>query len=211
MSHNWLDISVPLQPGMAHWPGDSGFVATRPSDMAKGDVCNLTSMAMSAHTGTHMDAPLHFIDGGDSMDALPFDAVIGDVRVVAIRDEVAIGPEELETFNIQIGERIIFKTRNSQRDWAAHPFDERFVHINPAGAQYLVDKQIATVGVDYLSIGGFLEGGVECHQIMLGAGVWVIEGLDLAGIEVGVYEMVCLPLRLKGAEGSPARVVIRAK
>ncbi len=209
MQHDWIDISTPLQNGMVHWPGDPAFVATRKVDMADGNVCNLTHLDMSAHTGTHMDAPLHFVRDGVSMDAMPLDAVVGPARVVAIDDPVAIQPSELEKFDIRAGERIIFKTRNARRDWHDQPFDEDFVHISADAARYLVERQVKTVGVDYLSIGGYKTDGVECHQVMLGAGVWVIEGLRLNDIEPGDYELVCLPLHLMGAEGAPARAIIR--
>jgi len=117
-------------------------------------------------------------------------------------------PTHWHELGVALGERVLFKTRNSARDWANEPFDESFVHISPAAAQFLADRQVMTVGVDYLSIGGFKAGGVECHQIMLGAGIWVIEGLQLAGVGAGVYEMLCLPIKLHGAEGAPARVLI---
>lgn len=208
---DWIDVSVPLFAGMVHWPGDPGFELSNPAAISKGDVCNLTAVAMSAHTGTHMDAPLHFVGDGEPMDALPFDAVVGDARVIAIEDEVAITPGELESHDLQRGERVIFKTRNSSRDWVNQPFDEDFIHISVDAAKFLVERGVRTVGVDYLSIGGFKTGGVECHQIMLGAGIWVIEGLDLRKIEPGIYELVCLPLKLKGAEGSPARAIMRNK
>jgi len=206
----WIDISVPVYNGLVHWPGDPAFDGQRKADMARGDVCNLTKLSMSAHTGTHMDAPLHFVRDGATMDALPIDAVVGEARVIAIDDPAAIQPDELQKHDLQPGERVLFKTRNSERLWHDQPFDEDFVHISAAGAAYLVERGVRTVGIDYLSIGGFKTDGVECHQIMLGAGIWVIEGLNLHDITPGKYELACLPMRLRDAEGSPCRAVIRA-
>lgn len=211
VANDWIDISVPLRPELVAWPDDPGFSSKRNADMGKGDVCNLTAVNMCAHTGTHMDAPLHFVADGLPMDALPFDAVVGPARVIEIADPESIKPHELEPHDIQRGERILFKTRNSSHDWSSEPFDEGFVHISVEAAQYLVDRGVQTVGVDYLSIGGFKKGGVECHQIILGAGVWVIEGLDLREVSAGEYDLICLPLRLQGAEGAPARVIVRRR
>jgi len=207
---DWLDITVPVYNGLVHWPGDPAFDGQRKADMSRGDVCNLTKLSMSAHTGTHMDAPLHFVRDGATMDALPIDAVVGQARVIKIDDPAAVQPAELEKYDLQPGERILIKTRNSDRAWHEEPFDEDFVHISAAGGQYLVDRQVRTVGVDYLSIGGYKTDGVECHQIMLGAGIWVIEGLDLSAIAPGKYELACLPMRLRDAEGAPARAIVRA-
>ncbi len=208
--NGWMDISVPLYPGMAHWPGDPEFRAERVRSLDRGDVCNLTALSTSAHIGTHMDAPKHFIRDGMGMDELPLDAVIGPCRVVAIHDPVAISPAELEGQGLKGGDRVLFKTSNSTNAWGRSDFVEDFVYISKEGARWLVEHQIQTVGVDYLSIGGFFKDGVETHQILLGAGVWVIEGLNLSAIEPGDYELVCLPLKIRGSDGAPARAILRA-
>jgi arylformamidase len=208
-TNEWIDVTWPVFQGMVHWPGDPVFEASREKSIPAGDVCNLTRMSLSAHTGTHMDAPLHFIDGGEPMEAMPIDAVAGRARVIEIDDPLAIGPDELAKHELKRGEIVLFKTRNSHEYIQSPTFVEDFVHISAAGAKHLVERGVKTVGVDYLSIGGFKTDGVECHRIILGAGIWVIEGLDLRKIEPGDYELVCLPLKLVGADGAPARAIMR--
>lgn len=209
MKRTWKDVSVPLRDGMAHWPGDPECHIKRVSRMEDGAVCNLTHISMSAHTGTHMDAPRHFIADGRTMEQMPFEAVIGRCRVYELDCEDQITADDLKKLRLVPGQRVLFKTRNSTRSWAMNEFDKDFVSIRQDAAQYLVEQQVMTVGVDYLSIGGFNKDGVETHQIMLGAGIWVIEGLNLAEISDGYYELICLPIKLEGADGAPCRVVLR--
>ena len=205
----WLDISVPLSPDLVCWPGDPRFGIERVASIERGDVCNTSRLAMCAHAGTHVDAPLHFVNGGADIAAMPIDALLGPCRVIAIRDPVAIGSAELLEHDIRPGERILFRTRNSDCDWHARPFDTGFVHISQPAAAPLVACGVLAVGIDYLSVGAFAGDGVETHQTLLGAGVWIIEGLDLARIAAGRYELACLPLRIPAADGAPARAAIR--
>ncbi len=209
MKRTWKDVSVPLRDGMVHWPGDPECHIKRVSRMEDGAVCNLTHISMSAHTGTHMDAPRHFIADGKTMEQMPFEAVIGRCRVYELDCEDQITADDLKKLRLAPGQRVLFKTRNSTRSWAMNEFDKDFVSLRQDAAQYLVEQQVMTVGVDYLSIGGFNKDGVETHQIMLGAGIWVIEGLNLAEISDGYYELICLPIKLEGADGAPCRVVLR--
>ena len=194
---------------MVHWPGDPAFERSLALDMARGDECTVSEIHMGVHTGTHMDAPAHFIIDGASMDALPLEAVVGDVRVIEITDERAIPVAELEQQNIQAGERLLFKTRNSTRCWDTDEFVEDFVYIPRDTAAYLAECGVRTVGVDYLSVGGYRQDLVDTHQALLRAGIWIIEGLNLSAVSFGRYEMVCLPLKLAGAEGAPARTILR--
>ncbi len=209
MSQDFIDISVPIRSGMVHWPGDPDVKLTRKLDMAKGDICNFTQLAFGAHTGTHMDAPLHFVADGASIDQLPIPATVGRCRVIEIKARTAIEPKHLEPHRLRRGERVLFKTSNSRKSWKSDTFDKKFVCISQDAAQFLADRGVMTVGVDYLSIGGWQRDGIETHQIMLGAGIWVIEGLDLAKVKPGRYELICLPLKLLGAEGAPARAVLK--
>ena len=178
----------------------------RALDMDLGDICNARRLMMSAHTGTHMDAPLHFVNNSKSIDQMPLTATIGPARVIQIEHPGVIGPEELIGYNIQPGERILFKTRNL---WDPTAFKTTFVHCNAAAARHLLERQVQTVGIDYLSIGAYGGDGVETHQILLGAGIWVIEGLDLTGVDPGSYDLICLPLKILGGDGAPARAVVR--
>lgn len=210
-SHDWIDVSVPVRSGMVHWPDDPEVEIERLADMADGSAANLSLITMGTHTGTHIDAPLHFLPKGASVDAMPLAAVIGPARVVEVGAARSIGAADLANRNIQPGERILFKTSNSDRCWRTDEFVQDFVGLSPEAARYLVDRGVRTVGIDYLSIGGYTEEGDNTHQVLLGAGVWVIEGLDLSAVTPGQYEMICLPLRLVGAEGAPARAVLRRR
>ena len=205
----WIDVSLPLKNGMVHWPGDPPFTIERVRDLERGDDATVSHVTMGAHSGTHMDAPAHFIRGGAGLDALPLDSVIGRGRVISITDKSAVTPGELERHHIRRGERIFFKTRNSGRCYKTDEFVEDFVYINAGAARLLASRGVRCVGVDYLSVGGFFLDGRETHEALLGAGVWLIEGLDLSRVEPGPVEIICLPLRLAGAEGAPARVLVR--
>jgi arylformamidase len=207
---DWIDVTVPVRNGMVHWPGDPPFHIERIQDQSKGDICTVSHLSMGAHTGTHMDAPLHFLKTGISIDQLPLDAVIGPARVIQIRDRQAIRRAELEQHEIEARGRVLFKTANSDHLWSKDEFDEDFIFIAHDAAEYLAERGVQTVGVDYLSVGGFRQDAVETHEALLGAGIWVVEGLDLSGIEPGLYEMICLPLKLMDAEGAPARAVLRS-
>lgn len=203
-----IDITTTIQSGMVHWPGDIDVTLKKSSSIKNGDDYNLTSLSMSAHTSTHMDAPLHFIDGGNHIAEIPLDAVIGPAKVIQIEDEKIISIDELSKHQISEGDRILFKTRNSEKDWGMRDFTEDYVHVSTDAAVYLAGKKIKTVGVDYLSVSG-MDNGVAVHKSLLGAGIWIIEGLALKNVEPGNYELICLPLKLAGSDGSPARAVLR--
>jgi len=205
----WIDISVPIYSGMVHWPGDPGVSVERTKDLSRGDAANVSKLELGAHTGTHMDAPRHFLADGAGLDDLPLEATIGPARVIRIGHPQVILPEELEAHRLRAGERVLFLTRNSERCWNNSRFVEDFVYISAAAAQFLVERKVRTVGIDYLSVGGYVNDGVETHRILLGAGIWLIEGLNLSAVKPGAYELVCLPLRIAGADGAPARAVLR--
>ncbi|MBI4302916.1 MAG: cyclase family protein [Chloroflexi bacterium] len=205
----WIDISVPLRDGMEHWPTDPAVRIERTSDIESGDSHTLSSITMGSHTGTHIDAPLHFLRGGAGVDLMPPEATIGRARIIEIRDAESIKISELVGQAIRPGERILFKTRNSTQAWQAGKFVEDFVFLSEEAARFLADRRVRLVGVDYLSVGSYRGGGSRVHQALLGAGVWILEGLNLSSAKPGRYELVCLPLRLMGGDGAPARAIIR--
>ena len=209
MSSSWIDISVTVRNGMVHWPGDPAFHIDRIKDHAKGDGLVLSHMDLGVHTGTHMDAPLHFVAGGETIDHMPLDATVGEARVIEISDPESVKREELLGADIQEGERILFKTANSVTAWNTDEFQKSFVYISRGAAEFLAKARVKTVGVDYLSVGGFYKDGAETHHALLGAGIWVIEGLNLTPLHTGKWDLVCLPLKLAGAEGAPARAMAR--
>jgi arylformamidase len=209
MTEDWIDVSVPLRTGMVHWPDDPPVSIEREQDIERGDVATVSSLSMGAHTGTHIDAPLHFFRTGKSIDTMPLTATLGRARVIEIHDPESIKPDELRPHEIQRDERILFKTRNSARCWQTDDFVEDFVYISPEAARYLAAQRVQTVGVDYLSVGGFFRDGVETHHALLEAGIWIIEGLNLSSVAPGIYELVCLPLKIEGGDGAPARAILR--
>lgn len=209
MAEQWIDISAPLHNGMAHWPDNPPVVIERMLDVDRGDSANVSKMSLGVHTGTHVDAPVHFIRGGHGVHMAPFSALIGPARVIEIADSHSITVAELQQHDLQPGERILFKTLNSTRCWQTDEFVEDFVFVSQEAARYLARQRVQTVGVDYLSVGGYTEDGPETHQALLSAGIWVIEGLILADIRPGIYELTCLPLKIVDSDGAPARAVLR--
>ncbi|RJP35025.1 MAG: cyclase family protein [Actinobacteria bacterium] len=205
----WIDISVTVRSGMAHWPTDEAVGIERICDLDRGDPYNLSRILMSLHTGTHMDAPIHFIRDGAGIDEMPLEAAIGRARVIEIRDRELIRPAELQEHGIERGERILFKTANSGSLWDSDAFSREFVSVSEAAASFLAAAGITLVGVDYLSVGGFNTDIAKVHLALLEAGVWIIEGLNLAGVEPGDYELVCLPLKVARGDGAPARAILR--
>jgi arylformamidase len=199
-----LDISVPVWPGMVTYPGDPTVRLETVRSIADGAGYNLSRVEMGVHAGTHVDAPLHFIAGGAAVESLALDVLIGPAHVVdAISVEGALTAGVLETLALPLGAaRILFKTRNSEL-WERDTFAEGFAALAEDGARALVGRGVRLVGIDYLSIGD--EGA---HQALLGAGVVAVEGLDLRGVDPGEYTLVCAPLKLAGAEGAPARVLL---
>ena len=177
--------------------------------MERGDPCTVSLLELGAHTGTHMDAPAHFVRGGIGIDQMPLDAAFGAARVIPIRDRQSIKTAELVGHSIRRGERVLFKTHNSDRCWDTDSFVEDFVYISAAAAGYLVERGVRLVGIDYLSVGGFYTDGKETHQALLGAGIWIIEGLNLSGVRPGRVQLICLPLKITGGDGAPCRAMVR--
>ena len=209
MESDWIDISVAVRAGLVHWPGDPPVRIDRVSDMDKGKEANLSQINMSVHSGTHMDAPLHFLKDGKSIDEVPISTLIGPARVIEITEPDVIHAEILASAGLAPGERILFKTRNSSINWPDQGFLPDFVHLSAEAAGYLAEAGVLMVGVDYLSVSGYGKNEAQVHQNLLGAGIWVIEGLHLGAVTPGSYEMICLPMKLAGCEGAPARAVLR--
>jgi arylformamidase len=205
----WIDVSVRLRHGLVPWPGDPPFELNRVSDLARGDVCTFSSVSMSAHAGTHVDAPLHFVKGGRSVDTLPLDATVGPARVIVIRNPRVVTAEEIRAHRIRAGERLLFKTRNSTRREPGN-FFRNYVAVAPDAAEYLAARRIRAVGIDGPSIGPLADRDmVQTHRLLLRAGIWIIEWLDLRRVPAGRCHLVCLPLRIVGGDGAPARAIIR--
>jgi arylformamidase len=196
-----------LRHGITGWPGDAPARVERVQSFERGDAYNLTRLEMSAHTGTHMDAPLHFLRDGRAIDAMPPEVMAGPARVVRVTGDV-IGAADVPD-DLGPGARILFRTRNSDRDLFAGTFLEDYVFLGRDAAEKLVAAGALLAGIDALSVSGFREDPAETHRLLLGAGVWILEGLCLRAVEPGEYELLCLPLRIEGADGAPARALLR--
>ncbi|HSI91892.1 MAG TPA: cyclase family protein [Jiangellaceae bacterium] len=207
-SRSWLDVSVPVAEHLTVFPGTPGAAVHQVHSLDQGDQANVSELRMSTHTGTHVDAPVHFVAGAAGIDKLDLDALNGPARVISVPDVQRIGPEALSRHEPGRGERILLRTRNSDTAWYQREFDPDYAHLTAQAARLLVQRGIAAVGIDYLSIGGEEFDTVETHRVLLGAGVAVLEGLDLCDVEPGRYELRCLPLRVAGGDGAPARALL---
>ena len=209
----WIDVTVAIRDGMVHWPDNPPIHVERMMDIEHGDKANVSKISMGVHTGTHVDAPVHFDDDAKGVESIPLDALMGAARVIAIKDKKQVTVAELSAAKVKAGERILLKTRNSPAAWKKSPeFVEDAVHIAPDAARWLASREVMTVGIDYLSVGGFAAGnGVEVHHALIDAGVWIIEGLDLSKVPEGPCELLCLPMKIAGSDGAPARALVRPK
>jgi arylformamidase len=203
------DISLPISETLVVWPGDPAVHITQPSHLDKGDKATVSRLDMGAHTGTHVDAPCHFIRGGLDIDSLDLNTLVGPALVIEAPPNGNLSADLLKGLAISPGtKRVLFRTRNSEL-WSREErsFSKDFVGITADGAQWLVDFGVRLVGVDYLSVAPFGQSG-PTHQTLLQAGVIIVEGLNLSEIRAGTYTLVCLPLRLVGIDGSPARSIL---
>jgi arylformamidase len=206
---DWVDVSVTVRHGMPHWPDNPPIALQRVLDIGRGDDCNVSHLAMGVHSGTHMDGPVHFLHGAAGLDEMPLTATMGEARVIEIEHPREITADELSKHRLLPGERVLFRTSNSVRCWQIDGFVEDFVGLSEQAAAYLAETGVRTVGIDYLSIGGYHADGAKIHKTLLQAGIWIIEGLDLSAVTGGRYEMICLPVKLHGSDGAPARAILR--
>lgn len=206
----YIDVSLGLDVALPCWPGDPVPTIERIREIGPNSACNVTRIDTHVHFGTHVDAPCHFIPNGKAVDELALDAMIGPVRVVHLPDAEAIGARVLDSLDIPLDtRRLLFRTRNSLLwEQPDHAFRSDYVALTSDGAEWVVERGIRLVGVDYLSVERFKEPGRPTHTILLEAEVVVIEGLDLRGIAPGEYGLICLPMKIPGADGAPARVVL---
>ena len=205
----FIDVTVPLSAEVACYPGDPCFQSEAVHAIAAGASFNVSRLTMGSHTGTHVDAPYHFLPDGAAVDELSLDLLIGKARVVAVAARGAVEREHLEQLDLRDDLRLLFRTRNSGQ--LRQPFQPDYVHLSPDAATFLVQVGIKLVGWDYLSIEKFESKDFATHHTLLGQGVVIVEGLDLSQVEPGEYDMICLPLRLQGGDGSPARVILRPR
>jgi arylformamidase len=211
--NQWIDVTQTLQEGMIHWPGDTPPQFRRSAALAKGDMVNATRININAHTGTHMDAPLHFLEGTADMTEIPVEAMTGGAKVFEVATGKNITAQDIMAAEKRVGkiaekDKIIFRTHLSGRDWIKEDFHYDYPALTSDAAQYLADKKIILTGIDYLSVAPY-DNLTEVHEILLKNQIWIIEGLKLSEITEGLYEIIAAPLKIQGADGSPARVLLK--
>jgi arylformamidase len=209
----FYDITVPLTNEMPTYPGDPGIQINDWFTLANGDAANVTHVKLGAHTGTHVDAPAHFIEGAARVEALKLDALIGKAQVIAVPDTFLSINKTFVAEHLKPNiTRLLFRTRNSNF-WHddSMEFRQDFTYLELEAAEFLVQQGVQLVGIDYLSIEQFLQKEHQTHLALLTAGVVILEGLDLYGVPAGFYELICLPMRIRSGkgDGSPARAVLR--
>jgi arylformamidase len=204
------DVSMPVRTGGLVYPNNPAISITPVQSIAAGNTANVSRIDLGSHTGTHVDAPLHFMDGGAGVDELPLDVLIGPARLIAFGDDVlAVGEAELRQHDLKGVTRLLIRTRNSA--WLASgsaEFHPDFTHVAPDGAEYLVSLGVRLVGVDYLSVEQFRSPHHRTHKTLLGNSVVIVEGMVLSEPPPGDYELYCLPLLLAGLDGAPSRAVL---
>jgi arylformamidase len=207
----WIDISIPLRDRMVY-----GYAKDVPRIQIarypdKEKPITLWDLKMKSHTGTHIDAPRHFIPDGVTIDEMPLDMMIGPARVIEIKGPEIIKTTDLEPHDIQQGERILFKTENSSKCYITDELVEDYVYLSVEAANYLSDKKVSVVGIDYIAISSLKdwENLFEVHNTLLSSGIWILEAINLSEVEAGSYDLICLPLRLEGGDAGPARAILR--
>ncbi len=206
------DVTLTLRPGMTTWGDEPGLTITPLRRIAKGDSANVSLISLGDHTGTHVDPPIHFIEGGGGVDKLPLDALLGPCVVLGYDGQGHVSGEWLDFAHVPANaSRLLIKTRNSElwRD-PTHGYTREFVAVNASAARWCVAHGVRLVGVDYLTIEpqGPEKAGYPTHTTLLGAGIVIVEGLDLRDVAPGAYELVCAPLKIADGDGGPARVFL---
>ncbi len=202
------DISLPISPAMVTWPGDPKPEIDYVKTIAGGGTSNVSRIRMGSHNGTHVDAPLHFVESALTVDRIPLATLIGPARVIDMRHRSVITAADLAAAPLDGVDRLLLLTDASAL-WADPDFHEEFPHLDDAAAELLVERGVKLIGVDYLSVEAYKGRTRRTHHILLEAGVIIVEGLDLRDVAPGDYELICLPLRLSGMEAAPARAVLR--
>lgn len=212
------DITTPIETDMVTWPGDPPVEVRRISDLANGDFATVSLLQCGSHMGTHVDAFSHFKPGGQTIDRMDLGIYTGPACLVEIPPEISVITADVlgdlpcfqeKRWKEAAHRRILFKTRNSGQDWSRLPFQEDFVHLDPSGADFLIEQQIALIGIDYLSVEGFKTEGAPTHHRLMDRGVYILEGLYLQDIPADWYELICLPMKIKDGDGAPARAILR--
>ncbi|PHI19397.1 arylformamidase [Lewinellaceae bacterium SD302] len=214
-NEDWIDITYPIFENCTGWPDQPAVSFDEISHVHCGEGAKVSILHLSAHTGTHMDGPNHFVENAPDIASFPLSVGMGPVRVADLDSEREITPDDLEKYEfrtrpIKAGERLFMRTKNSNEFWLDKPFNYGYLAIGNAAADWLAERKVALVGVDYLSVGPY-ETTPATHRSLINGDVWIVEGLDLREIEEGDYETICMPLKIKDCDGSPARVLLKKR
>lgn len=202
------DITVPLSPALATYPGDPRLTVCPVTRQSQGDAANVSRITLSSHSGTHLDAPWHFFEDGATVDALDPDAFLGPARVLEVATTTHITAADLRRFDLQEAQRVLFKTSNGKL-WSRAEFQPDYVALTASAAHLLVECGVRLVGIDYLSVDAFDRQDFPVHRTLLGRNILILEGLDLRAVPAGAYELLALPLLVQGGDGAPVRAFLR--
>lgn len=203
----YIDVTLKINEETIIYPGDAKFEKDFVCSINEGDVCNVTAISMGTHTGTHIDAPRHFYKNGRTVDSLELEKLIGHAKVFSLEDIDIIKETHIKSLNIEKGDRVIFKTKNSKYLLDGE-FRKDFVYLDKSASDYLIEKGVILIGIDSLSIEEFNSDFHEVHFDLLEKEIVIVEALDLNEVEEGDYEIIALPLKIEGGDGSPARVIL---
>jgi len=210
------DISIPISPSMAVWPGDPPVKISQLTSIKQGEDANTSQISMCVHTGTHIDAPKHFLQGSKSIDKLPLEKLMGEVLVMQLMNDVAVIDDKSLKNHPKLDDllhcnKVLFKTRNSQ-NWEINQnkFTDKYVGLNTSAAAFLAELNLDLIGVDYLSIATF-DDSEKPHKILLNKEIVLLEGINLRDVRPGIYNLFCLPLHIVDSDGAPARVILTDK
>ena len=204
------DISLPISSELITWPGDPRPQLDKVLSISEGDACNVTKLEMGVHTGTHIDSPNHFIEGGITTDSMQLEVLMGKCLVIEITSKSNVQVSDLCDFEIGKYERLLLKTRNSVH-WEndSKKFDKNFIALSLKAAEYLVKSGIKLIGIDYLSIEAYGVSEHKVHHHLLNNQIAILEGLNLSKVDSGEYELICLPLKLVDCDGAPVRAILK--
>jgi arylformamidase len=207
----WTDVSVPITAEMPTWPGNPPVWVREVEPFEEDDPARVSVLSMSSHTGTHVDAPAHYLERGATIDEMPPDVGMGPAHVVHVKEAAIVEPEHFDGVDLESVDRLLIRTRNSPALWEQDGFVDTFAHLSTEAAEHLAEADLDLVGIDYLSVAGYQRNETPVHRALLEAGTWILEGLNLGGVTGGPVELACLPLEIDGCDGAPARALVRRR
>jgi arylformamidase len=211
LAEGWRDVSVPIRSEMPTWPGDPPVWVREVEAFEQEDPARVSVLSMGSHTGTHLDAPAHYLRDGATIDEIDPGVGLGPAHVLHVEDAAIVEPDHFADLDLDGIERLLIRTRNSPALWEEDDFVDTFAHLSTEAAEHLAEADLDLVGIDYLSVAGYQLNETPVHRALLETGTWILEGLNLAGVPEGEVELACLPLKVDGCDGAPARALVRRR